>query len=88
MVPTMARTMLYRNPLAHTRTVIKSPSRPARHQYTVRTVVRVSVPTLRTAAKSWVPSKGRRRPLHKAKIQRGGVEAHPLVQKRIRDASV
>ena len=55
----MARTMLYRKPLAHTDTVISSPAFSARHQYTVRTVVFVSVPTLRTAAKSWVPSKAR-----------------------------
>ena len=53
----MARTMLYKKPLAHTRTVMRSPSRSVSHQYTVRTVVFVSVPTLRTAAKSCVPSK-------------------------------
>ena len=40
-----------------TKTVMRSPSLSALHQYTVRTVVLVSVPTERTARKSWVPSK-------------------------------
>ena len=57
MVPTMARTMLYKNPSAQTATLIMSPSRQARHQCTVRTVVLVCVPTLRTALKSCRPSK-------------------------------
>ena len=39
MVPTMARTMLYRKPSAQTATFISSPSFSARHQYIVRTVV-------------------------------------------------
>ena len=59
MVPTMARTILYRKPSAQTAMEMSGPSRSARHQCTVRTVVRVSVPTERTAAKSCVPSKAR-----------------------------
>ena len=78
----MARTMLYKNPLAHTRTVMRSPSRSASHQYTVRTVVFVSVPTLRTAAKSCVPSKGRRG-AHLRNVEPGRIEAHALIEKRI-----
>ena len=56
MVPTIARTILYKKPSAQTYMRISLPERSARHQCTVRTVVFVSVPTLRTAAKSCVPS--------------------------------
>ena len=38
----MARTMLYKKPSAHTAMEIIAPSRSARHQCTVRTVVRVT----------------------------------------------
>ena len=59
MVPTIARHILYRKPLAQMEMVIRSPSFSALHQCTVRTVVLVWVPSLRTALKSWVPSKAR-----------------------------